>query len=238
MKICSRCKTEKDVTEYYKSTRNNDGLNYHCKECVARERSNRDAKNKEAISLWRKNWYQKNREKVLESCRIYNLKNPEKNREKARAAYWKDPERCKQRTARWIKEHPERVRSYYQGKTRPSTKTIKYRLNNSIRGSISKSITRGTKRNRRWGDLVGYNIDQLKRHLEKQFLEGMSWDNYGEWHIDHIVPISVFNFERPEDIDFKRCWSLKNLHPLWKTENLQKHNKIYKPFQPSLCVAV
>jgi hypothetical protein len=72
------------------------------------------------------------------------------------------------------------------------------------------------------------------RHLEKQFLPGMSWENMGEWHIDHKIPIAAFNFEKPEDIDFKRCWALKNLQPLWKSENCIKGAKIDKPFQPSL----
>ncbi len=64
----------------------------------------------------------------------------------------------------------------------------------------------------------------------------MTWDNYGKWHIDHTIPISVFNFNRYTDIDFKRCWSLKNLSPMWAKENLVKHNKINEPFQPFLAM--
>ena len=72
------------------------------------------------------------------------------------------------------------------------------------------------------------------KHIEKKFVSGMSWSNYGRWHIDHIKPISKFNFVKPEDEDFKRCWALKNLQPLWAEENLSKHNKLEKPIQPSL----
>ena len=85
-----------------------------------------------------------------------------------------------------------------------------------------------------WERLVGYGIDDLKEHLEKQFKDGMSWENYGEWAIDHIIPKSAFNFEKPEDEDFKRCWNLKNLQPMWARENSIKGKKIPKPFQPTM----
>jgi len=67
----------------------------------------------------------------------------------------------------------------------------------------------------------------------------MTWENYGTyWHIDHKIPIAVFNYEKPEDIDFRLCWSLKNLQPLEKIENIKKKDKLEKPFQPSLKIAV
>ena len=72
------------------------------------------------------------------------------------------------------------------------------------------------------------------KHLEKQFVDGMSWDNYGKWHIDHLVPRIMFQFTDNTDLDFQRCWALSNLQPLWKTDNLHKSAKIIKPFQPSL----
>lgn len=94
---------------------------------------------------------------------------------------------------------------------------------------------RHTKNGRKWQKLVGYSIDDLRRHLEKQFKKDMSWDRFlaGEIHIDHIIPISVFNFEKPEDEDFKKCWALKNLQPLWSKDNITKSNKLKKHFQPS-----
>jgi len=85
-----------------------------------------------------------------------------------------------------------------------------YRLNCSIRRLINLSLN-GNKAGRSWEGLVGYSIDQLKIHLEKQFTDGMIWANYGKWHIDHKIPISAFNFKNPEDIDFRRCWALSNL---------------------------
>lgn len=98
---------------------------------------------------------------------------------------------------------------------------------------INKSLRNGAKSARHWESLVDFTIDQLKVHLEKLFLDGMTWQNYGKWHIDHKVPIAVFNFSKPEHIDFKRCWSLKNLQPLWAHDNISKRAKITKAFQPS-----
>ncbi len=83
--------------------------------------------------------------------------------------------------------------------------------------------------------MVGYTTEELKEHLETQFKKGMAWDNYGKkWHIDHIIPRSKFNYIYYDDIDFKRCWALTNLQPLWAKENIQKSDKVDKDFQPFL----
>lgn len=75
-------------------------------------------------------------------------------------------------------------------------------------------------------ELLEYSLEELIIHLEKKFTEGMSWENYGEWHVDHKIPMSKFNFTTTEDIEFKLCWSLDNLQPLWELENLSKGNRI------------
>jgi len=74
--------------------------------------------------------------------------------------------------------------------------------------------------------LVGYTLENLTKHLEKQFDDKMSWDNYGSyWHIDHIKPKSLFNYTSEIDKEFKECWGLNNLQPLEAKANLIKHNK-------------
>ena len=97
-------------------------------------------------------------------------------------------------------------------------------------------IANNKRKGRHWESIVGFTLDQLKSWLERNFLLGMSWENYGEWHIDHQIPISAFNFNTPDDIDFKRCWNLKNLQPLWAKVNLVKSNKLSQPFQPALAI--
>jgi 5-methylcytosine-specific restriction endonuclease McrA len=64
----------------------------------------------------------------------------------------------------------------------------------------------------------------------------MSFDNYGEWHVDHKIPLSAHNYETPDDEDFKRAWALKNLQPMWGPENISKGAKLDKEFQPSLAL--
>ena len=113
----------------------------------------------------------------------------------------------------------------------------KFKLRRRMSTSIYLSIV-GDKGGRSWETLVGYTLDDLKRHLEKQFTDGMAWENMGEWHIDHEIPVSVFNFTTPEHEDFTRCWALKNLQPMWAKENMSKSAKLEKHFQPRLALGV
>ena len=79
--------------------------------------------------------------------------------------------------------------------------------------------------NSTWAALP-YTPQQLREHLEAQFEEGMTWDNYGEWHIDHIYPQSKLPYESMTDENFRLAWDLRNLRPLWAAENLSKRDKI------------
>lgn len=146
---------------------------------------------------------------------------------------------CMGKTAKsWCMVNPDRVRELVNRGNIKSRSTSKGKLNHNIGNNIGHSL-RGSKAGRRWEDLVGFTVEQLKKHLEKRFEPRMTWENYGTyWEIDHKIPIAVFNFEKPEDIDFRLCWSLKNLQPLEAKKNRSKQDKIGKPFQPSLLVAL
>ena len=65
-----------------------------------------------------------------------------------------------------------------------------------------------------------YTAEDLVMHLESNFQDGMSWSNYGKWHIDHIKPCALFDLTK--ELEFEECWSLKNLQPLWAVENMKK----------------
>lgn len=84
-----------------------------------------------------------------------------------------------------------------------------------LRGKAGKS----------WACYVDYSVDDLVAHIESKFMPGMSWDNMGEWHIDHIKPVAAFDFSSPEDAGFKLCWALDNLQPLWASDNIMKGAK-------------
>jgi hypothetical protein len=83
------------------------------------------------------------------------------------------------------------------------------------------------KAGRKWETLVGYTLADLTRHLERQFTKGMTWENMGKkgWEIDHILPRASFNFDGPDHPDFRACWALTNLRPLWSDANAAKREK-------------
>lgn len=74
--------------------------------------------------------------------------------------------------------------------------------------------------------ILFYSVTDLFNHLENNFLTGMNWLNFGQWHVDHIKPVSSFNYSTMQCKEFLICWGLENLRPLWALDNLRKRNKI------------
>ena len=85
---------------------------------------------------------------------------------------------------------------------------------------------RGRKGGRRWQTILGYAVDDLMARLSARFKPGMTWENYGQWHVDHIVPKAAFAYTKETDAAFRACWALSNLQPLWATENMRKQAKV------------
>lgn len=116
----------------------------------------------------------------------------------------------------------------YMKERRDKNPTVK--ISNAMSAGINYQLR---KNNRSWTSILGYTLDDLMQHLEKQFVEGMSWDNYGlykkngprTWHMDHIIPVTAFTFTSYEDEQFKQCYALPNLRPLWADLNIAKGNK-------------
>jgi hypothetical protein len=79
-------------------------------------------------------------------------------------------------------------------------------------------------KSKRTKDLLGCSVSDLKRYLESLFQNGMSWDNYGDWHIDHVRPCASFDLSDPEQQ--KRCFHYSNLQPLWALDNLKKSSRV------------
>jgi hypothetical protein len=121
--------------------------------------------------------------------------------------------------------NPQRFRAYYE------RKYVKERGNHSLRiaraiGCRLRHALKGGKAGRSWREYVDYSLDELTAHLERQFLKGMSWDNYGDWHVDHIIPVASFTITGPNDPELRRAWALPNLRPLWAIDNLRKSAKV------------
>jgi hypothetical protein len=149
----------------------------------------------------------------------------------------KDPGKYREMRRAWADANRDKTRRHSLKYTRKIRQTIPGRLSSNISNAIRTSL-RGEKHGCHWESMVGFTLRELKIRLERQFLPGMSWDNRDEWDIDHIIPISAFNFRSMKDIDFRRCWNVRNLRPLWKSENLSKGAKLSSPFQPSLAIAI
>jgi len=217
-KYCSKCKTIKAFDCFGKNKSLPDGLTYWCKECLSEYMD----KTREHRLAYHKNHYRENREYYIKKAIEISIANPEKRREYCRKSYKK-----------WSKANPDKIREI----DRRKRSTAKGKVSDNISRAIRKSLGNGNKRGHHWEDLVGYTVDQLKRHLNKQFKPGMTWDNFGSyWNIDHKIPVAVFNFKTFTDIDFKRCWALNNLQPMEAKSNFRKGATLNNPFQPALTI--
>lgn len=155
-------------------------------------------------------------------------RNYHKHKEKKRINYknWsKDKkEYLKEKHTKWREKNREHVNKYAREYERKRCATDpKYKLGRNTRTAVYTCLKEANvAKYRSTFQLLGYTIEELMTHLEKQFTDGMTWENYGQWHVDHIRPMSSFKFESPEDPEFKACWVLDNLQPLWGPDNLSK----------------
>jgi hypothetical protein len=124
-------------------------------------------------------------------------------------------------------KNKERIKERDKGRHEKRWSDPRYKTNKLFSNRINSLIK--DKQCQSWLKFVDYSIQDLMKHLESKFLEGMNWNNHGrgkdKWHIDHIKPVSHFVFESFEDEQFKECWSLSNLEPKWETDNLKKGNR-------------
>jgi hypothetical protein len=153
----------------------------------------------------------------------------------------KDKDKHRKEINKWKKNNPEKVRearrqdkiknrdrilrARRKNEKKRMENDLKFRLKQKMKASIHLCLKNG-KGGKPTEEVLGYTIKELIKHLENQFEPGMSWNNYGKWHIDHIIPINFFEFNSHKDIEFKICWHIENLRPLWGHENVAKHDKL------------
>lgn len=242
MKRCTKCGTHKPFCEFSKSQKHKHGVHSICKICKweASETwraENRDRKNKrgrERLAAIRAQEPKKPRKKRSDA----NPNREEIRKKRLREWVLKNKDAHRQLCRQWRAKYPEKIREAKRKHRTKHQPTLMEILKKRMSSAINKSLRDGSKAGRGWQSLVDYTAEQLRVHIEKQFLPGMTWENRDKWHIDHKIPVSAFNFSNTSDIDFKRCWALKNLQPLWKEDNLSKWNRLDKPFQPSLLLMV
>jgi hypothetical protein len=109
-------------------------------------------------------------------------------------------------------------------KARDSVRLPAFKINRWTRSALRNELRRKRRRLSRTAleKRLGYVVDELRSHLEGQFADGMNWANHGEWHIDHIRPLSSFKITSFRCRDFREAWAISNLQPLWAADNLRK----------------
>ncbi len=240
-KKCTKCGVPKILDDFYKDKRMISGRTSECKDChkkqqmkyyennyvyVREYQAGYLAENKEAINKYNKQYI---KDKVAENPNYFKeqyLKYQEHQLQYH--AERREDEEYRKYMKEYLREYndePENIDRRNEYWRNRYASDIKFRLKQNIGNRMRASLING-KNNEIVEKILGYSIDDLIIHLESKFQEGMSWMNYGEWHIDHVVGIANFNYTSYEDEAFKKCWSLQNLQPLWALDNLEKHDNI------------
>lgn len=189
------------------------GLHKRCKRCRSEEAKRYNSLNGEHRRAKGRAYYSENRERESERGKLKYFRNRASVLERCAKRYQSKKEEIQQRRRARLRSDPI------------------LRLNKNVGRVMNLCLVEG-KCGVSWKRLVNYSVDDLKEHLESLFGEGMSWSNYGRssgakrwWTVDHKRPIDSFSITSVYCSDFKACWSLKNLQPMWSDENFGKGAK-------------
>lgn len=164
-------------------------------------------------------------------CRRFAVKryaenNPEKERERRRAYNIKPENKIKARIRklRFVKNNREHIRKYHSDWEKNRRKIDPtYGLIKNLRNRLW-TVLKGHKKSDSTMALTGCTSEELKKHLESKFEDGMNWDNYGTWHVDHIIPCANFDFSDPKQQQI--CFHYTNLQPMWGEDNTKKGSRL------------
>lgn len=161
-----------------------------CKSCIKIKTAKYYQENRESRLLYQKNYAEENKEHIDEYQKEYRIKNIDKLRKSAVEYELKRGKRDPEYKLRRSLKH--RIYIIFQNKSlRKSKSTLQ---------------------------LLGTDIKSAKEYLESTFQEGMSWDNHGEWHIDHVIPLSSARNKK----EMEMLCHYTNLQALWATDNITK----------------
>lgn len=206
-------------------------------------------KNKESIELKNKQWREKNFKRYKEYAKKYGKLWRQKNKQKHIIALreWrlKNPEKVRTQNKKWSIEHKEELKQYRKNRYNRNRKRFieisKVYIKNRLKKDITYRLKHNTlsrirtllkvKRNEQIEIFIGYKIEDMQKHLENRFKDGMTWKNYGRitkdknkvWNIDHVIPLSKIVVNGTYE-EVKRAYSLENLQPLWAKDNIAKGN--------------
>ena len=187
---------------------------------------------KEEYLAKNKAYYQENKEQALAKCAEYRAKNKEKIRVRDRAYKKANRAELNRKQLEYQKRVADKINDYSRNYVRERRKRDKvYALKENIRGRFRYELAkRGETKHTKANDYLGCSWLELQEYLKGQFTDGMSWDNYGDWHVDHIIPLAIAE-NRDELI--KLCHHT-NLRPLWASDNISKGAKILDEFSTNL----
>jgi hypothetical protein len=230
-KVCSKCNRTLTINSFVKKHSSIDGFAHHCRDCNAEYKRQYALRDKVAP-----------RTKECKSCLIVKTADEFyrsgsskdglcrvcKQCSKRISIEYQNSERGQARFVRWYAKYKESG-SYIENSRKSDAKrrTIAaHVIKKRVKAIIAYSLKQG-RTSPKWRELLPFDLRDLGPHLERQFVGGMNWDRFfsGEIHIDHIVPISDFNITSVDCPEFRACWSLANLRPIWANDNLRKSNK-------------
>ncbi len=224
MKTCTKCKVEKEFSEFGIVKTGSDKLRCYCKKCSSELIKIYREENPEKIDKSRKKYRIENADKIKErdkiNCKKYRLKNKEKIKEKKRKHYLNNSEKIKNKSSEYSLNNRDKINKNIENK-KLTNPLFKLRINISKLICVSIKGNGYTKKSKTY-QILGCSFEDFKTHLENQFTEGMTWENHGIWHMDHIYPVS-------RAIDEEHLIKLNhytNFQPLWAIDNIKKGNKI------------
>lgn len=230
VKACMQCGKEKELKHFHKNPEHKDGSQSYCKDCTNKNNDQYRKENYKEMRKYLRNYYRENKEFLVKRAKEYRENNLDELKECIKCNKTKSLREFNYNlrevdgTRNTCKKcHSKQTLKYYHT-------TTKYKPEQIIRRRIGSYIHQRLKSNKKgisWRLKVDYSLDELIDHLEKQFTEEMTWNNYGTyWHLDHIVPVSFFEYDSYDHVEFKMCWSLENLQPLEAKKNMSKSNQL------------
>lgn len=204
MKQCNKCREEKILKDFYLSKGNAGGYKKQCKSCFLKITKEYAIKNLQNRKNTTKKYRKENKEKLKSDAKKYRQLSKNHKQEYQK----KFRKTHKGYDSNWVKERCK--------------KDSWYKLQRIARGLIRRVLKhKKINKDGRTFEMLRYSNEKLKQRMEVNFKEGMNWNNYGKWHIDHKKPVSKFKEGTPPYI----INILSNLQPLWKEENLTKGNR-------------
>lgn len=214
-KACNDCMLWKSLDKFSKGNAW-DKLDRRCKECCKKYRE----ENKPRLLAKKKEYRDNNKDKRAAWLEANKDAQAEYNKEYHKKYREEHAEKLKRDAAARFQENKEKINEAARGRRKIDPK---FRIANNLRSRLGVAL-KDIAKSAATMELLGCSVDFLKDHLEFQFDDKMTWNNYGEWHVDHIIPCAAFDLTDPNEQ--KMCFHYANLQPMWGSDNIAKSDNI------------